>query len=136
MNSKIFIGSEAQESIIVTDSLIQEMARLSNDYNPIHMSSEYSKKTIFEKRIAHGLIVEIIVSNLIGNKLPGRGAIFMNLEFKFIKPLFIGDVLYANGIIEDIIENDILLIRVDCLNQENILVSTCIAKVKYLEMNK
>ena len=129
------VGQKAEEDVQVTDKMILEIAKVSNDYNPIHLSDEYSAKTPFGKRIAHGLVCEGLISNLIGTKLPGPGAIFINISINFYKPVFIGDTITARGEITEIIEHkSIMMINVDCFNQENELVVGSISKVKLLDI--
>lgn len=129
------VGQKAEEDVQVTDKMILEIAKVSNDYNPIHLSDEYSAKTPFGKRIAHGLVCEGLISNLIGTKLPGPGAIFINISINFYKPVFIGDTITARGEITEIIEHkSIMMINVDCYNQENELVVGSVSKVMLLDI--
>src|SRR5260370_42409757 len=48
----------------VTETDIVNFAGLSGDFNPIHMDHEFSKKTVFRKPIAHGLLVMAMGSGL------------------------------------------------------------------------
>ncbi len=44
------------QGITITETHIVQFAELTEDYNPIHMDDEFSKKTIFGIRISHGLL--------------------------------------------------------------------------------
>lgn len=127
------IGQKAEEIVCVTNELILEIAKVSNDYNPIHISDDYAAKTTFGKRIAHGLVCEALISNLIGTKLPGPGAIFINFSINFYKPVYIGDTIIARG---EIVEKEkaIMMIDVKCYNQKNELVVESMSKVKLLNI--
>ena len=48
----------------ITESDIVSFAGLSGDYNQIHTNAEFSSKTPFGKRVAHGLLVLSIASGL------------------------------------------------------------------------
>jgi 3-hydroxybutyryl-CoA dehydratase len=134
---KFEIGQTDRVQIDITDDLICDMAKMSNDYNPIHMSDEYAEKSIFRKRIAHGLVCEALVSNLIGTKLPGPGAVFVEISFRFIKPVYIGDTITAVGSVKEVIPSKaVLLIDVVCQNQNGEIVTECSSKVKYLEFGR
>lgn len=127
------IGQTEKDEIVVTEMLIEDMAKISKDYNPIHMSDEFARNTIFGERIAHGLVCESLVSSLIGNKLPGPGAIFLSINFIFRKPVFIGDVVTAIGVIKGInYKKDILTLDVICYNQDNVIVTESTSEVKLI----
>jgi len=81
----------------ITESDITLFAGLTGDYNPIHTDAEFSKGTQFGQRIAHGLLLLSIASGLgyrIGF-LEGTTEAFTDLEWKFSKPVFIGDTVRA-----------------------------------------
>ena len=40
----------------VTDADIEMFATISTDRNPVHLDEEYARDTIFEGRIAHGML--------------------------------------------------------------------------------
>jgi acyl dehydratase len=86
------VGRTLAESDIFT------FAGLSGDFNQIHTDAEFSKKTPFGQRIAHGLLGLSIATGLIMRTgfLEGTVLAFREInEWKFVKPLFIGDTVYA-----------------------------------------
>ena len=44
---------------IITDKDIEQFAEISTDHNPVHLDDEYARDTIFEGRIAHGMLTRI-----------------------------------------------------------------------------
>lgn len=52
------------------------------------------KNQILEK-ICHGILVSSLVFTVIGMELPGLGAIYLEQNLKFIKPVYIGDMATA-----------------------------------------
>jgi 3-hydroxybutyryl-CoA dehydratase len=79
----------------ITESDVYLFAGLTGDYNPLHTDAEYAKGTLFGQRIAHGLLGLSIASGLgwrIGF-LEGTTEAFLDLEWKFSKPIFIGDTI-------------------------------------------
>ncbi|MEO0816372.1 MAG: MaoC family dehydratase [Pseudomonadota bacterium] len=74
----------------ITENDIQAFADVSGDFNPLHMDEEFAKTTIFGQRIAHGALTASYISGILGNNLPGPGAIFTNLSMRFRRPVFIG----------------------------------------------
>ncbi len=83
----------------VTDEDIMKFAALSGDNNRIHTDPEFSKTTPFGKQIAHGLLGLSIASGLAWQTgiLDGTVIAFREInEWKFVKPVFIGDSIYVN----------------------------------------
>lgn len=135
INEKFQIGQTAQDHVIVTEKLIYETADFSGDYNPVHTSEDFARKTQFKSRIAHSLICEALVSKLIGTQLPGAGAVFINISFACLKPVYIGDEIKAVGTIKAIDEErKILDIQVACFNEREEMVVESQAKVLYLDI--
>jgi 3-hydroxybutyryl-CoA dehydratase len=82
----------------VTESDIVSFAGLSGDYNLIHTDAEYSRETPFGARVAHGLLGLAIVSGLAVRTgvLEGTVLAFREInEWKFVRPVFIGDTIRA-----------------------------------------
>ena len=79
----------------VTDRDIELFAEVSTDRNPVHLDDDYARDTIFEGRIAHGMLTAGLISAVIGEQLPGHGTIYMGQSLKFLAPVRPGDVVYA-----------------------------------------
>ncbi len=82
----------------VTESDIVSFAGLSGDYNQIHVDAEYSKSSPFGQRIAHGLLGLAIASGLAVQTgvMEGTVVAFREItEWKFVKPIFIGDSIHV-----------------------------------------
>jgi acyl dehydratase len=82
----------------VTESDIVTFAGLSGDYNQIHTNAELAKSTPYGQRIAHGLLVLSIASGLAMRTgvLEGTVMAFREInEWKFVKPVFIGDTVHV-----------------------------------------
>lgn len=83
----------------VTEDDILSFAELTGDHNRIHTDEKFAKATPYGQRIAHGLLG---LSTAIGllmqtGMLEGSVIAFREIiEWKFIKPVFIGDSLHAD----------------------------------------
>ncbi len=82
------------QSRTITETDIVMFAGLSGDYNPLHTDEEFAKKEMFGQRIAHGLLGLSIASGLPSPEPPSAVIAFMGLEWKFKKPIFIGDTVH------------------------------------------
>ena len=79
----IQIGQKKNFSQIITKSLIDDFAKISGDFNPLHMNDEYASDTIFEKRVCHGMLLASFFSKLIGMYLPGKNALYFSQSLQF-----------------------------------------------------
>ncbi|MCQ4637211.1 MaoC family dehydratase [Anaerovorax odorimutans] len=112
------VGDKAAIKQKVTEQIIGDYADISGDRNPIHMDTKYAEETVFGERIAHGLFCQALVSNVIGNKLPGEGAILLTERINYRKPVYIGDEIECVCEIKEILsEKNQCLIAFDCINQ-------------------
>jgi len=68
---------------------------ISDDNNPIHIDEEFAKKSIFGKRVIHGLLVSSLFSKIFGTIYPGNGSIYLSQNLKFLKPAFVDEKLKA-----------------------------------------
>lgn len=92
---EIKIGDEAFNTKIITEKDIEMFGEITSDYNPAHFDSEYASKTIFKKRISHGMLVGSLFSKAFGMDLPGPGAIYIKQSLKFKRPVYFGDTIKA-----------------------------------------
>ncbi len=79
----------------VTEADVVAFAALSGDYNQLHTDAEFAKTTPFGARIAHGLLGLAVASGL-GSRvgfIEGTALAFLGLEWKFAKPIFLGDTV-------------------------------------------
>ncbi len=86
------------ESHTVTDGDIMTFAALSGDNNRIHTDAEFSRTGPFGKRVAHGLLGLSLASGLLWRTgiLDGTVIAFREVnEWKFVKPVFIDDIVHA-----------------------------------------
>ncbi len=86
----------------VTDLDIELFAQVSTDRNPVHLDEEYAMDTIFEGRIAHGMLTAGLISAVIGEQLPGHGTVYLGQSLKFLAPVRPGDFVTAEVEVLDI----------------------------------
>lgn len=91
----IEIGMTRALTKVVTDRDIALFAEVSTDQNPVHLDDDYARDTIFGGRIAHGMLTAGLVSAVIGEQLPGHGAVYLGQTMKFLAPVRPGDCVEA-----------------------------------------
>ncbi|MBD3769567.1 MAG: MaoC family dehydratase [Rhodobacterales bacterium] len=110
------IGQAHETVHTITADDIQRFAEVSGDFNPLHMSDEYAATTMFEKRIAHGALTASYISGILGNNLPGPGAVFVGLNMRFRRPVYIGDTVTARAeIAEKIDRGNRVVLKIECI---------------------
>jgi 3-hydroxybutyryl-CoA dehydratase len=113
------VGDSAKISKTITETDIENFARATGDFNPIHLDQAYAEKTIFKERIAHGLLSVGLLSSILGNILPGHGTIYLSQEVRFLAPVRIGDTITARvEVIELIPEKNRAKFKTTCINQD------------------
>ena len=90
------VGDKASIIKTTSDEIVKTFAELTSDFNPLHVNEEFAKTTMFGKRLVHGAFSSGLISAVIGMKLPGPGALYLDQYCKFKKPVFIGDILTAS----------------------------------------
>ena len=113
---------------VITDKDIEQFAEISTDHNPVHLDDEYARDTIFEGRIAHGMLTAGLVSAVIGEQLPGHGTIYMSQNLKFLAPVRPGDLVHAEVKVVDIVI-DKRRVKLECrceVDGKNVLVGEAI----------
>jgi len=89
----------ATERRTVSENDIMTFADLTGDNNRIHTDAEFSKAGPFGQRVAHGLLGLSLTMGLAWRTgfLDGTVLAFREInEWKFIKPVFIGDAVHAD----------------------------------------
>ncbi len=112
------LGDSVSVSRTVTDDDIRAYAALSGDRNELHLDDRFARTTRFGGRIAHGMLTASLISNAIGNQLPGRGALYLGQTLRFTAPVYPGDTITARVTVINIRpDKPILTLQTVCANQ-------------------
>ena len=117
---EIKTGLTKQFQITITESMIDDFAKISGDYSPIHMDEEYAKSTTFEKKVVHGMLLASFLSRVDGMYLPGKHALYFSQTIEFHNPCFIDDkVTVFSKVIDKSESTKILKIESKIINQDD-----------------
>lgn len=93
------VGDEARSvGRTMTETDITQFSYLTGDWTQLHSDAEFAARTPFQARIAHGLLGLSIASGLVTRLgvIEGTALAFRGLqEWKFSKPIFIGDTIHV-----------------------------------------
>lgn len=132
---QLSVGQSEAVTRTISAEDVAAFARLSGDYNALHVDDEFAARTEFGHRVVHGFLHASLLSTLIGMHLPGRGALYLSQSIDFSAPVFIGDTLEARGTIEKI-HRDMRIVDIDTAirNQRGELVLRGKARAKVLRL--
>ena len=107
----------------ITDADIVMFAGISGDINPVHLNHEFAKDTMFEGRIAHGMLSASYISTVIGTRLPGPGCIYVKQALRFKGPVKAGDTVTARVTVAKLIpEKKFVELQTICMVGEKVVI--------------
>lgn len=119
------VGNQASLTKRVTAEDVNTFATLTGDFNPLHVDEEYARASRFGGRIAHGAFTAGLISAVLGNDLPGPGAIYLSQFIEFLAPVYIGDTITARVEVSSWRpDKKIVTLKTDAYNQEQHQVAT------------
>ena len=117
---QIKINQSKEFQIKITESLVNEFAKLSGDFSPIHMNDEYAKSTKFQGRVVHGMLLASFLSRMVGMYIPGKHALYTSQSLEFPHPCFLDDEITVSSVVIDKSESTkIIKIESKITNKKN-----------------
>ena len=130
VKQKFFEDFEIGETFQIPSKTIHDghfifFAGLTGDAHPIHYDDEYCKKHMFGKRVAHGFLVATMTvmggSNL-SPMMEDSILAFVSQSSRFLKPVFIGDTIYPELEVSELItkkDNGVVKFKTRVKNQKD-----------------
>lgn len=87
----IRLGQKKKFTVKITETMLNNFAEISGDYNPLHMDENYARTTRFGKRLCHGMLLASLFSRMAGMYMPGKNALYFSQSLNFKSPCFIND---------------------------------------------
>ena len=120
----IEVGERASAESTITEADVLTFAQLTGDFNPIHVDEEFARRSRWEGRIAHGMLVAGLVTQTL-SELGGEGAVHVSQEISFVAPVRLGDtVTVVSEVVAKIEERRRLLVDSVWSNQDGVTVIT------------
>jgi 3-hydroxybutyryl-CoA dehydratase len=117
------VGQQATVSRTITETDLRNFSGVSGDTNPMHLSEEFAKQTVFGGTIVHGMLTASLISAVVGTKLPGPGVIYMSQTLKFLAPVRIGDTVYAQATVRQLMpERNRALLETKCYVKDTVVI--------------
>lgn len=93
----VSVGQKASRSLTLTEEHVQKYAEITGDYNPLHFDEDFVSKTRFGKLIVQGGLTTGLLNALVAMDMPGPGTVFLDQNWKFTNPVFIGNTITAEA---------------------------------------
>ena len=98
---EIELGMQKSFKVDISENMLNEFGRNTEDYNPLHMNEKYASSTSFKKRVCSGMFLSSFFSRLVGMYLPGKHALHISQSLNFVNPCFIGETITVEGKVID-----------------------------------
>ena len=118
------IGMSRMRERKITQKDILLVSKISGDENPVHLDEEYAQKTIFGRRIAHGMLTASLISAVIAEHLPGHGTVYLGQSLKFLRPVLPGQSVITTVLVTHIeYSNRRVTLDCECKVDEKIVIA-------------
>jgi|TARA_B110000114_G_C15034912_1_gene374563 3-oxoacyl-[acyl-carrier protein] reductase len=126
------VGKKYTHKIRVTKKKIDLFKKITLDNNPIHSNFNEAKKYGLKKPIVFGMLTSSFLSGIIGNKIPGRGAIWSDCNITFSKPVYENDILnFESKIVRISLSTLQIILETNVFNKKSEKVMGAYSTVKF-----
>ncbi len=98
------VGQKATRTITLGKEEVERYAELTGDYNPLHFDEGFAANTGFKNLVVQGGLTTGLLHALVAMDMPGPGTVFLNQNWQFTAPVFIGDTITAEAKVVDVHE--------------------------------
>lgn len=113
------VGHKLSHSVVITEQMHLNFAKLSGDNSPIHVDEEFCKETPFKQRLGYAFLITSILSKIYGTIFPGGSELCLKQKCEFKNPFFINDTLiYDLEVTHKNVDLDLVTIKIITKNQD------------------
>lgn len=94
-------GKVFQQTYIINESVYKGFVSIFQDNNPLHTDEKFAQKKGFKSKVMHGNILNGFISHFVGECLPIKNVIIHTQEIKYLKPVYLNDIIIIHVEVED-----------------------------------
>lgn len=112
------VGAQARRNKTMELRDIELFTEMTGDRNPLHYDEELARKSMFGGLIVQGGVTTGLLNAIVAEDLPGAGSVFLGMELKFSKAVYVGDTVTARVEVKSVREDKpICTLEVSVTNQ-------------------
>ena len=86
-------GANAERTKTVGVRDIELYTEITGDRNPLHYDEKAARESMFGGLIVQGGVTTGMLNAVVAEDLPGPGSVFLGMELKFVKAVYVGDTI-------------------------------------------
>jgi len=86
-------GAIAERSKTVGKRDIELYTEITGDRNPLHYDERAATRSLFKGLIVQGGVTSGMLNAIVAEDLPGPGTVFLGMELRFSKAVYVGDTI-------------------------------------------
>lgn len=120
--SQLKVGDTGFVEKTLTETDVYIYAGITGDFSWLHVNETKARQGHFKTRVVHGMLLLGLISNVVGNEMPGAGTIYENQRINFLKPCYINDTIKAQTEVIEIMPKGRIKLKTTCINQNGELI--------------
>lgn len=101
----------------ITETDVYLYAGVTGDFSWLHVNEMRAQAGHFKTRVVHGMLLVGLISNVVGNSMPGAGTIYETQNLQFLKPCYFNDTIRAQAEVIEVMPRGRIKLRTTCYNQ-------------------
>ena len=99
------IGMSESFSVEITAEMMNSFLSVVDDRNPLHNDEKFAKEQGYQNKVVYGMLTSSFISKLVGVHLPGKYCLLQGLEVKYLRPVYVNDILTITGTVDELHES-------------------------------
>lgn len=120
--SELQIGDTGYIEKTITETDVYLYAGITGDFSWLHVNEIRARRGHFKTRVVHGMLLIGLISNVVGNRMPGAGTIYETQNIDFLAPCYINDTVRAQTEVIGKMPRGRVKLRTSCYNQHDELI--------------
>ena len=123
LTKTLAVGATARRSRAITEHDIELFTEMTGDRNPLHYDVGRASASRFGGIIVQGGVTSGLLNAVVAEDLPGPGSVFLQVDWRFLRPVRPGDVITAEVEVLTVRpDKPIVTLRTTITNQEGTVV--------------